>query len=127
MVDGVLLEWTHHRIVGAEWNETLSNSQRQSRCGERPCGAGDQLVEICVRMAPVNVSLTPDSRSELSSLEGQPLEVEHSIESDAIVERRQRRHQHRLRDITFGNTTPRVSGRSPGSTCDGLRAHTPLD
>src|ERR1019366_6211821 len=76
VVDRILDEWPHHRIVRAKRHETLSRTRRHvSAWPDRALPGCDKLVEIRMRMPPVHVSLSRNPRVQLAALQRETLQI----------------------------------------------------
>src|SRR3954447_3975819 len=79
MVHGVSQERPNHRVVRAERCETLARAERETdRAWSRPeqvPGRDDELVEVGVRMAPVDEALAPVAEGELTLGHGGAFEI----------------------------------------------------
>src|SRR5690606_24570216 len=91
MIDRVANDGAGHRVIAAEWRETLSCRERdvESPAAQRnPVAPGDDgFVEVGVGMPAVDIALAPDAGGELSVFDGEPPDLEHPDQPEPAVER----------------------------------------
>src|ERR1043166_618008 len=109
MVDGILLERARHRVVAAEGHEAPAGKCREgpaSLCliADEELAAGNQLVNVGVRVTTIDVALAVCSRTQLATPQCQALGV-HRRNSGKSRPRRMR-HRKRLREVTFADVEP---------------------
>ena len=122
VIDRILLERPRHRIVGAEWSESLSGGQRDAIISEPALRRDHELVEISVRMAAVDVSLAKDACVELASLDRCALEVDSSLELESIAPEARHGHHERLSEISLSESAPMNRRRLGSDHANRLRA-----
>src|SRR6185503_4887794 len=79
MIRRIFLERPNHWIVSPERREALSHRDRQLRLFHHARRTGNKLMQIRVRMAAINVSLTVHSRVELTATKSDSFEVDHCV------------------------------------------------
>ena len=123
MIDRILLERPRHRIVGAEWSESLSCGQRDAIISDPALRGDHELVEIRVGMAAVDVSLAMDPGVELASLDRHTLEIDGSLELESIAPEARHGHHERLGEISLGEIAPMNRRRLGSDHANCLRAN----
>ena len=69
MVDRILLERAHHRIVAAERREPATRERPMPRTPRTSrLGAGEQLVHVRVRVAAIDVAFAVAAGAQLAAL-----------------------------------------------------------